>query len=140
MNAPHSPQAGGPGRVTRWPLWTAAILIAVVCVAAFALGYRSRRAAVPVATGRPGPTPQEMVLAGPGARFVWRHDPRADVYRIEAYDLSQRLLAAAVVRDTSFDASVLLPDSARTGIWRVVVVTAGGTELAPPRPAAFRRE
>jgi hypothetical protein len=139
MNVHYSPPGNGKGRVSPGPIWAAVVLVALVVIAALAMLYRSRRSTAPIAT-RPGPAPQEMILAGPGARFLWRRDPRADVYRIEAYDQSQRLLAAAVVRDTSFEASVLLPDSARAGTWRVVAVTAGGTEIQSAPQAAFRRE
>jgi hypothetical protein len=78
-------------------------------------------------------------LEGPDAKFAWDRDPRADVYRIEVYDASSHLLAAAVLRDTSILASALLPDSAHVGIWRVVPVSVGGTELPPTAGKPFIR-
>lgn len=140
MNAPYSPPGRGSGRNTPGPIWIAVILTALVALAAFGLWYRSRHVAVPVAANTASPAAQELVLAGPAARFVWPRDAQADVYRIETYDASHHLLAAAVLRDTSIAASVLLPDSAKAGTWRVVIVTRGGAELHPVPPAPFRRE
>ena len=138
MNAPYAPP--GNGRSKDGAVQAMIVLGAAVVIAAIVLWARGRHASPPPAPAAPVAAASEMVLAGPGARFVWRRDPRADVYRIEAYDHSNRLLAAAVLRDTSFLANVLLPDSAHAGTWRVVVVTAGGTELTSGAPTPFRRE
>lgn len=80
------------------------------------------------------------LLEGPDARFTWSRDRRADIYRIEAYDLSSHLLAAAVLRDTSLLASAVLPESAKAGYWRVVPVSVGGTELPPTPNERFVRK
>jgi len=133
--------ANRSGGTTRWPLIVAGVL---VVAGAMAMVLIARP---------PAPTPAETltpvagirtlsgdgILAGPEARFAWSRDGRADVYRLEVYDLSSRLLAAAVLRDTSVIATAVLPESARAGVWRVVPVSAGGTELPPTASNRFDR-
>ena len=122
------------GRVTRWPIILALVLIAI------GAGWMSWNSL------RPVPRPIEPSVSGNAvdlsdslARFTWPREPRADVYRLEVYDLSMHLLAGAIVRDTSAPAHAVLPDSARAGRWRVVPVTPGGTELPPIYTGEFVR-
>ncbi len=131
----------GAGRVTRWPLIAAVVLVVAGAVTFFLV---SRPPSPPV--NEAGLTAAGIralagdgLLAGPEARFAWSRDGRADVYRLEVYDLGSRLLAAAVLRDTSLLASAVLPDTAHAGVWRVVPVTAGGTELPPTATSRFHR-
>jgi len=130
-----------PGRATRWPLFAAAVLLAAGVVVMY---FVSRPAAPP--TNEAGLTAAgiralagEGALEGPDARFTWSRDARADVYRLEVYDLTSRLLAAAILRDTTVLASAVLPDTARAGVWRVIPVSPGGTELPPTPTARFHR-
>jgi hypothetical protein len=122
------------GRVTRWPIVVAIVLVAI------GAGWMAWTAM------RPVPRPIEPTLPGDAvdlsdslSRFVWPREPSADVYRLEVYDLSLHLLAGAIVRDTSAPARALLPDSAHAGRWRVVPVTKGGLELPPIRTGSFVR-
>jgi hypothetical protein len=126
-----------PGDITRWPLYAAGALVVIGIVAM----YFVMRPTAPPPTQTTGSAPRtsEGRLEGPDAKFAWSHDPRADVYRIEVYDASSHLLAAAVLRDTSILASALLPDSAHVGMWRVVPVSAGGTELPATAGKPFIR-
>jgi len=121
-------------RVTRWPIVVAVVLVAI------GAGWMAWTVL------RPVPRPIEPAIDGNAldvtdslARFTWPREPRADVYRLEVYDLSMHLLAGAIVRDTSAPAHAVLPDSARAGRWRVVPVTPGGTELPPNRTGEFVR-
>ncbi|MEO5617748.1 MAG: hypothetical protein ABIS67_08250 [Candidatus Eisenbacteria bacterium] len=129
------------GRVSRWPLIIAAVVVAAGAVVFF---FISRPARKPVnAAGLTAAGIRALagdgLLEGPEARFTWSRDARADIYRIEVYDLTSRLLAAAVLRDTTVPASALLPDTARAGVWRVIPVSPGGTELPPSPTARFHR-
>jgi len=133
--------ANPSGGITRWPLIAAGVL---VVAGAVAMVFIARPPAPPPAgTMAPAAGPRTLsgdgILAGPEARFAWSRDGRADVYRLEVYDLSSRLLAAAVLRDTSVIATAVLPESARAGLWRVVPVSAGGTELPPTTSNRFDR-
>lgn len=96
--------------------------------------------------GNPGAggaaTPAEdstALVIEPGAAFTWPRVPRAEVYRIELYDAAGQLLAGAVTRDTTVPADAVVPDTAMAGIWRVVPVSAGGTELTSSELRGFRR-
>lgn len=129
------------GAITRWPILVAAALIVAGGVAFY---FVTRPAPPP--TNAQGLTASGIrslsgsgELVGPEARFEWSRDARADVYRLEVYDLSSQLLAAAVLRDTFLVASAVLPDSSHAGIWRVIPVSPGGTELPGTSPARFDR-
>ena len=129
------------GRVTRWPLIIAAVVLAAGAAVLF---FISRPARKPVNDAGPSATgiralAGDGLLQGPEARFTWSRDPRADIYRLETYDLTSQLLAAAVLRDTTVLASAVLPDSAHGGVWRVIPVSPGGTELPPSPTARFHR-
>ena len=121
-------------RVTRWPIVIAVLLVAVG--AAWMAWTAMRPVPRPIEPTIPG---DAIDLSDSLARFTWPREPRADVYRLEVYDLSLHLLAGAIVRDTSAPARALLPDSAHAGRWRVVPVTAGGVELPAIRSGAFVR-
>ena len=122
------------GRVTRWPIVLAVVLVAIG--AGWMMWTANRPVPKPIEPTVPG---DAIDLSDSLARFTWPRDPRADVYRLEVYDLSLHLLAGAIVRDTSAPARALLPDSARVGRWRVVPVTTGGTELPAIRSGSFKR-
>jgi len=129
------------GHATRWPLYAAGLLLAAGAVVMY---FVSRPPAVP--KNEAGLTAAgiralagEGALEGPDARFTWSRDPRADVYRLEVYDLTSHLLAAAILRDTSVVASAVLPETSRAGVWRVIPVSPGGTELPPTPTARFHR-
>lgn len=128
-----------PGRVTRWPLIIAVVVVAAGVAVMFLVSRPARTPdTAPAVTGIHA-LEGDGILAGPEARFSWSRDARADVYRLEVYDASSRLLAAAVLRDTSVLASAVLPDSAHAGMWKVVPVSPGGTELPPSPTAHFQR-
>lgn len=121
---------------SRWPFVLAVLLV----VAAAGVLYFVSRPAPPQPVVPAGRATRGMSsLAGDSARFVWSRDPRADIYRLEVYDLSSRLLAAAMLRDTTIPASAVLPETAHAGIWRVVPVSRGGTELPPSDTLLFER-
>ena len=124
--------------VTRWPLLLAALLVVAGGLAMFFV-TRPRAPVQTIDASQARARAGAGVLEGADARFTWSREPRADVYRIEVYDRSAHLLAAAVLRDTSVLASALLPDTARAGIWRVVPVSVGGTELPPTGHQRFIR-
>lgn len=135
-DSPAPPRADS-GRANPW-LIVAALLI----VAAGITMYFVTRPAPPAETRTAAGIRSlagEGLLEGPEARFTWSRDPRADVYRLETYDLTSRLLAAAVLRDTSILASAVLPESSHAGVWRVVPVSRGGTELPPTPNQRFLR-
>ena len=126
MNAPP------PARRTSRALVAAALLVVAAGIVMWFVTRPPRPAAVTPANGISSLAGAGL-LEGPDARFTWSRDPRADIYRLEVYDLGSRLLAAAMLRDTSVLASAVLPDTAKAGIWKVVPVSVGGTEL-PPTP------
>ena len=123
---------------SRWPFIVAILLVAAGAIVMFVVTRPPAPKEPEVVEGNrtPGGT---LVLAGDSARFVWSGDTRADVYRLEVYDVASRLLAAAVLRDTVVLASAVLPETASAGLWRVVPVSAGGTELPPSDTARFVR-
>jgi len=135
------PPARGSGGITRWPLIAAAALLVAGATALYFIMRPPPPAPVDPAltAARIRALAGNGLLEGPDAKFSWSREPRADVYRIEVYDASSRLLAAAVLRDTSIAASALLPDSAHAGVWRVVPVSKGGTELPPTPSTKFVR-
>ena len=126
-----------PARRTSRALVTAVVLVIAAAIVMWFVTRPPKPAAV---------APPNNLLAGaglldgPDARFIWSRDPRADIYRLETYDLSSHLLAAAMLRDTSVLASAVLPESAKAGIWRVVPVSVGGTELPPTPNERFVRK
>ncbi len=129
---PSSASSGG----SRWLI--AALLLVILSAAVMLIVTRPAKSpevtepsALPAVAGD--------ILAGPDARFTWARDHRADVYRLEVYDVRYHLVAAAVCRDTSVPAAALLPDSIRAGVWRVVPVSVGGTELPGTRNIGFTR-
>jgi hypothetical protein len=88
----------------------------------------------------PAPAPDSAtVIVEPGAAFAWPGVPRAELYRIELFDDTHQLLGGAVTRDTTVPADAVVPDTASTGSWRVVPVTAGGTELPASATGRFLR-
>jgi hypothetical protein len=88
----------------------------------------------------PEPAPDSAtVMVEPGASFTWPGVARADLYRIELFDQTHQLLGGAVTRDTTVPADAVVPDTALAGSWRVVPVTAGGTELPVSTKGHFRR-
>ena len=142
MNAPSPPPGPAPPPRRRWTRAIVLIVALLAVIGGIPIGLAWWRAAHPAkpATHEPPPAPPgALVLAGEDAVFSWPSDPRASVYRIEAYSEAHRLVAAAVLRDTSIQARVLLPDTTTSGTWVLVVVTAGGTELRPNRPGTFVR-
>lgn len=126
-----------PARRTSRALVTAVVLVIAAAIVMWFVTRPPKPAAV---------APPNNLLAGaglldgPDARFTWSRDPRADIYRLETYDLNSHLLAAAMLRDTSVLASAVLPESAKAGIWRVVPVSVGGTELPPTPNERFVRK
>ena len=120
-------------------LWlAAAVLLVVGGAAAMYFVTRPARPAEVRTTSAIHAVSGAGVLKGPEARFTWNRDPRANLYRLELYDPTSNLLAAALLRDTTVLASAVLPDSAHIGVWRVVPVSPGGTEL-PPTTSRFIR-
>jgi hypothetical protein len=129
------------GRVSRWPLIVAAVVLAAGGAAMFLVSRPNPSSEPDAAQTAAGihALAGDGVLSGPEARFTWSRDGRADIYRLEVYDMTSQLLAAAVLRDTTVLASAVLPDSAHAGVWRVVPVSPGGTELPPSPNARFLR-
>ena len=123
----HAPQVFRPG--ARGVLLLGALLLAACQPAAREEAVRA-----------PGPAADSAaVIVEPGAVFVWSRDGRAELYRIELFDETGQLLGGAVTRDTTVPADAVVPDTARAGTWRVVPVSAGGTELPASEPKSFRR-
>ena len=114
--------------------------VALVIVAAIVMWFVTRPPKPAPVAAPSGLVAGAGLLDGPDARFTWSRDPRADIYRLETYDLSSHLLAAAMLRDTSVVASAVLPESAKAGWWRVVPVSVGGTELPPTPNERFVRK
>lgn len=85
------------------------------------------------------PADPAAVRVEAGARFTWPGDPRASLYRIELYDAAGQLLGGAVTGDTAVPADAIVPDTARAGRWRVVPVTAAGSELPAGAMRSFVR-
>lgn len=128
-----------PGRVTRWPLIIAVVVVAAGVAALFLVSRPGRAPDTQPTVAGIRALAGDGLLEGPDAMFTWSRDARADVYRLEVYDLSSQLLAAAVLRDTTVLASAVLPDTAHGGVWRVIPVSPGGTELPPSPTAHFQR-
>lgn len=80
-----------------------------------------------------------LVWIEPGAEFRWHALGYADLYRLELFDARGELLGGAVTRDTVVPAAAVVPDTANVGAWRVVPVSAGGTEMPPFHAGTFRR-
>ena len=112
-----------------------------IAAAAFALLLAAcQPAAREPAAETPAPAPDSAtVIVEPGAAFAWPPVPRAELYRIELFDDTHQLLGGAVTRDTIVPADAVVPDTARAGRWRVVPVTAGGTELPASATGRFLR-
>jgi hypothetical protein len=87
----------------------------------------------------PAPEPPSLIVIEDSTRFVWNRDARASIYRLESYDAAGRLLGGSVTRDTSALANDAVPDTARSGTWRVVPMTPGGIELPAIPGTAFER-
>jgi len=128
--------SSAPGGGSRW-LIAALVLVVAGAIVMLLVTRPAKSPDVSQASALPAVAGQ--VLVGPDARFTWARDRRADVYRLEVYDLRFHLLGAAVCRDTSVPAAAILPDSAHAGVWRVVPVSVGGTELPATRNLGFIR-
>jgi hypothetical protein len=102
-------------------------------------GEPRKPAGQPIDTTLPG-APLEPLgeVSGPIARFTWRADPSADLYRLEVYDLAGEMAGVSVQRDTTITAEAMRLDTLRAGRWRVVTVGAGGSERPARGEAEFR--
>ena len=140
--APAPPRPPAPPKRRRWTRGIVLIVLLLALIEGVPMGlawWRATHPGKPAAQETPPVPPGALVLTGEDARFSWPRDPRASVYRIEAYSEEHRLVAAAVLRDTAIPARTLLPDTTKSGTWVLIVVTSSGNEIRPSRPGTFVR-
>jgi len=77
-------------------------------------------------------------LKGPPRHFVWKPVAGATGYRVEVLDASAHEILLAMTPDPVLDLEEgSLPDTLRTGVWRVVALDAARAEIASSAPAVF---
>jgi hypothetical protein len=118
----------------------AAVLAAVVLIPR--LGDRRTPESGPLFRGEEGAVRLLRPLgepSGPPHVFQWTRDPEADRYRFEIFDAEAHPVFQTVTRDTFLILPelplVVAPEAA--ALWRVVPLTASGSERPAPAPARF---
>jgi hypothetical protein len=145
-----TPVSGGAaGRVPRRPArrrsrWPYALAAGVLILLAAVLTYprfleRFNGAERLRGSETPDTGDDISVLHGATARFVWRSDARAAVYRFRAYDENGHPIGTTTTRDTFVVAAAVLPDTSRSGVWLVVPQTLDGIDLPGQPPRHFFR-